>query len=472
MSLARWILFATLSGLPLFACLCEPPFDPCDGAGRADAVFVGRVLSVVRGEQRPPAQAPIAPGIHSGARLSSAPRVVSDPMYSMVQVEITESLSGIPDDKKTIEVENGPGECGANFTVGGSYLIYAVHGSQGSLRTSMCAGTRRLEVGVGGASEHVEPAIQYFRRKRTEPRLGQLTVYLSPELSYSRGGPVASQLSSNRESTVKLIDGNGESQVTRAQLGSTVFADLVPGEYKVELQSNGASTITETVTVRPWGCSVASLTLRSGKPKFVIHGTVKAADGSPLWPLNVELVSTDGRTGVSGRTGSTGEYGLQIDQPGTYYLGINLTQPPSALFPFPSWYYPGTTDPAQAERIEIPVGGGPSHREMHLTAPKRIATRIVAGTVAKSDGSPAARAKITAVRKGISSTFMVSADENGRFRFEILSDSDYTITAFWPGPGGDGGEQFATKPIVVSAGGAEANPELVLTEPWPPKDLR
>ena len=470
MSLARLALSFVLSGLPVLACLCEPPADACSAAGRADAVFVGRVLELAQ-EQHPPAQAPIAPGIHSGSRIAAAPRTISDPMYSKVQMEITEGLMGVPANTKTIEVENGPGECGVRLAVGESYLIYAVRGRQGSLRTSMCLGTRPLEVPGGGAQGLADRDIQYFRNRRTEPELGELTVQLRSELAYSRGGSIATQLLASGESTLKLIDEYGASQVRRAQLGSMVFTDLVPGEYKVELESDGASAAAQAVTVRAWGCSFATLTLRSEAPKFVIRGTVKAADGRPLWPLGVELVSTDGRTGVSGRTGPTGEYLLQIDQPGTYYLGINLAQPPSALFPFPSWYYPGTADPAQAERIEIPVGGSPSHREVHLTAPMRIATRVVAGTVSEPDGSPAARAKITAVRKGSSSTFMASADESGRFRFEILSDGDYTITAFWPGPGGSG-EQFASKPTDVPAGGADTNLELALTEPWPPRGRR
>ena len=162
-------------------------------------------------------------------------------------------------------------------------------------------------------------------------------------------------------------------------------------------------------------------------------------------------------------TDDRGEFRLFGLPPGTYYLLVNPSiaagarittsdevrwalQPPPAGQPagggaagappqgqvagYATFFYPGTTDPAQAEPIVV----GPGEVRDGLTFRiGYVAVGQVTGNAQRPDGSPAASATVTMRHRELKASLegsdrSVRTDASGRFTFQNVPPGDYRLT--------------------------------------------
>lgn len=133
---------------------------PCAAFTRDNAVFVGRVVDIVR---------------------SGNPETLFTALT--VRFAVEQSFKGLSAGQKTVEVKTGAGggDCGYNFKPGERYLVFAGQ-SEGVLLTSICSNTQP----ASGAEDDIDlinallsgrPETRIFGRKlslstrRLKPRL-------------------------------------------------------------------------------------------------------------------------------------------------------------------------------------------------------------------------------------------------------------------------------------------------------------
>jgi len=120
-----WLIFGLLVFLILpkmvTACSCDLPVQGksvrqqvIDARLKAEAVFVGKVLSV---------ESP------------------ADMLYKKITLEVRDEWKGANVQKVTILTGRGGGDCGYEFEVGGTYLVYAYGDNHTYLGTNICQRT-------------------------------------------------------------------------------------------------------------------------------------------------------------------------------------------------------------------------------------------------------------------------------------------------------------------------------------------
>jgi hypothetical protein len=91
------------------ACSCAGSGTPCDAAWRADALFVGHVVSMSSTAER------------------------------RVELAVIEPFRGLQLSQVTVVTGYGGADCGYPFEIGQSYLVYAHRTPDGQLTTSICS---------------------------------------------------------------------------------------------------------------------------------------------------------------------------------------------------------------------------------------------------------------------------------------------------------------------------------------------
>ena len=191
----------------------------------------------------------------------------------------------------------------------------------------------------------------------------------------------------------------------------------------------------------------------------VIAGRIVDEFGEPMSDVQVapqqyQSVQGQRRLVPSGRMASTddmGEFRLFGIPPGQYYLSATWrnqsamvnggTQDRTAYAPM---YFPGTDNPAQAQRITLAVGQEVTDLVMALK-PMR-ATRV-SGTVMTSDGRPMT-GMVMAMSAGGFGFNMGSSGPvrpDGTFNINGLAPGEYTLRAQSFGPGGQDAETAMVK---------------------------
>ncbi len=111
------VLASMLGAERASACSCME-MDVATAVERADAVFEGRVVEVVRG---------------------------ADPSLPVrVRLEVVQQWKGVDDEHVTVETAADSAACGVAFEEDTSWLVYATR-ADGVLRTGLCSRTKRIE---------------------------------------------------------------------------------------------------------------------------------------------------------------------------------------------------------------------------------------------------------------------------------------------------------------------------------------
>lgn len=128
------------------ACSCAQPPPPQEALARAGAVFAGTVTRVdeVRSLE----------GLH-GWRPAFR-------LYREAELQVTQAWKGGVTQQVVVRTGSGGGDCGYDFRVGESYLVYA-GGTSEVLETGICGRTQRLadagaDLAALGAGKPVSPS--------------------------------------------------------------------------------------------------------------------------------------------------------------------------------------------------------------------------------------------------------------------------------------------------------------------------
>jgi hypothetical protein len=281
--------------------------------------------------------------------------------------------------------------------------------------------------------------------------------------------------------SVGLGEGSGDRQTVTDDQGRFTVDGLPAGRYLVTVSKVGWVT-TFYGSPRPGRPPGVRIAIADGArvgvevplvPGGVIAGRIIDQEGRPMareWPWLLEqrlvgsrrlLARTRFPYSVGAFERSTddgGEFRLFGLEPGTYYLVLNPSitagarfttqdevrwalQPPGAAAAPPppqgavagyaSIYFPGTTDPSQAQPIV--VGPGEVHEGLTFRV-SYVPVARVEGVIRRTDGTPAAGTRVSldarvpqAALEG--SSRGATADPNGRFVVQNVPPGDYRLTA-------------------------------------------
>jgi len=228
-SMRHLIVFFSVFGLfaifgpSVNACTCASPGTPCEGYGRAAAVFVGTVTG--RKETK-----------------SSKDEISLTPIAYKFAVE--HSYLGVEGTEVEVFTGSGGGDCGYRFAAGKRYLVYAYR-SENKLATSICSRTKL-----------------YAQASEDLAFLGNLSSTPKGATIYGQiigATPGKKDVPALIAETLVRIEGEGVRREIRPDAeGRYRIAGLPPGKYKIALQLPDALTVNEAereVSISDRGCA-------------------------------------------------------------------------------------------------------------------------------------------------------------------------------------------------------------------------
>lgn len=144
------VLFLLVAAPPALACSCIPPGSPVASMEQADAVFAAKVVSVAPEET--------AASLPSTVHVNRMQR--RKVVFELDRVwKGCEAAAEAEEAPHHIELTTGAGggDCGFDFMVGESYMVYAFATADGSLVTSICSRTRHLRDAAEDVASLGEP---------------------------------------------------------------------------------------------------------------------------------------------------------------------------------------------------------------------------------------------------------------------------------------------------------------------------
>lgn len=397
------VLVLSLASAQANACMCEGPPSPCASYGKADAVFVGTVISV---------------GESKSFKSNYLGAVDWYPVAYKFSVE--QSYSGVSGTR--VEVLTGPVgiDCGYPFEAGQRYLVYAYRDDKDKLSTSVCTRTKLF------ASAREDLAFLGTLSSRPSG------VTFSAELRHAsaQGKFVASEASITIETDTQRREVRPDAD------GDLSVSGLSPGQIKVSLKLPDKFTTRnpeETFTVPDRGCVMHRWYVHDNTR---ISGRVVNTEGLPVTGIQVTLedpadVSLD-RTMVNFEpTDEEGRFLFAEVPPGRYLLSVNRSRHPSPSNPnnaYAPTYYPGVTDDTDARVIVVEPGDNLNDLEVRVT--KRPIS-IVEVSLVWPDGSPVKNAYLYLQENTDVDTLWVGErpDEQGRFKFNGFVGQKLVIRA-------------------------------------------
>jgi len=196
-----------------------------------------------------------------------------------------------------------------------------------------------------------------------------------------------------------------------------------------------------------------------------VEGTVQLDSGAPVRGALVQMVSADVKRGIptvrEDVSNEDGRYTIDNIPPGDYYLGVNIGSAPVKESPYPSTYYPRTTDIRKAMRIGVSVGAGVQGFDMQV--PHKLALVTIRGRIQNADGKPPLVEEYPQVRirepglSGQIETKEIEIDAEGRFEYVLCEGIKYSAFAF----SGPAHAETYSAPIEFTA--TREHDQLVLT---------
>lgn len=382
---------------PAQACSCVMD-GTCDAAWRADAVFVGHVVSIRSTSEGRLVQLAVLEGFRG---------------FRLTQVEVTTPAS--------------EAACGYPFQLGESYLVYA-HQSAGAgpLNASLCSRTRP----VLSATDD----LAYLRSIATiEP--DSLARIAGRVMVYERGADGSREPPAMGGVTV-VASGEGRTFSTKADAsGNFVLTGLPVASYDLETRAPDgyASTSHRHQIHDPRGCGLVPLWVRHDNR---VIGRVVDARGAGVGALPIDLVFRSdadkpegGRSRVRARTAADGTFELELVEPGDYLLGFNFLRTVDNRPVTPRVFYPGVADASGA--VAIAVASGQRVRLRDFVIPDGIRLVTVRGMVVDETGQPVGNASVGLSRDtesgGDSAAPPLVTGNDGRFVFTIAEGGRYVV---------------------------------------------
>ena len=379
-----------------FGCICGGGTPPCEEYWNAAVVFSGTVARL----------SPMSIEEKFGERIVS---------YSKLSATFNVETVYRGEIEKEVDVITGmsDGDCGYRFQIGERYLVYAFVNEQTKrLQTSSCARTRPMS--------EASADLEFFRGIAQNPAGGRIYGEIADFTRDSAGTMVEKNLAGANVS----ITGEGTHiERTSDKEGRYEVAGLRPGQYRIGASFpdyTSTSTKEAEVAVHDRGCVHVAVPLQlDGR----IMGRVLDSEANGVVHQRIELVPV-GR-GITPEfttySDEDGKYELKGVRPGDYYLGINLSNPPSAESPYVRTYFPDIHERERAPVIHVDRAETLTDRDIYLRT--LCKPRLVTGIVLWPDGRPAASASmmLSSAEYSWHSNSPPQPDEQGRFSFTVLS---------------------------------------------------
>jgi hypothetical protein len=388
---------AGLSPRAADACSCMGPGAPCDAAWRADAVFVGHVVSIDSSGM--------------GGRF--------------VQLAVVEAFRGFQLSQVTVVTGYSGADCGYSFQMGESYVVYAHRTTTGQLGTSICSRTRPLaeateDLGYLRSLAAIRPGTLARAAGRVQlwewPRRTEGELRPMPALTVTATG--------QRRTFSARVDARGGFELTGLPLGTYEVVAKVPKGYE------GVPYSMEIHD--PRGCGMPVLYVRyDGR----VAGRVVDAAGAGIHGLLLDLVATadvdkpdGGGSRIQAWTAADGTFELRLVPPGEYLIGFNAARRYDGQPRVPRAFHPGLADPTGAARVVVGVGDRVRLRDFAF--PENIRLVPIDGVVVDDAGRPVGNASIALrLRTGEGETVgpRLLTGDDGRFLFSVVEGRKYDV---------------------------------------------
>jgi hypothetical protein len=410
------VIVFSFASRAVMACSCMNPGTPCESYGKAAAVFVGTVTGV-RDTER-------AKDVNERRKQEDAGEIDWHPMAYKFSVE--QAYLGVAGSEVEIFTGRGGGDCGVAFQTGQRYLVYAYR-YKDKLSTSICQRTKPFnkateDIAFLGTLSSAAPGVTIYG-----------TVTYPPNGEPNRADVKSKPLSPD---VLVTIEGESEQKEIRPDAeGRFRVSGLKPGKYKVALRLPETLTTyrnEELLTLADRGCgAVIWYITENGR----VNGRVVTADGEPVPRILVSLINpgssiTEYAVKME-RANDEGYFSFSAVPRGTYNIAVNFTRYPDPNDPtkaYPPSFYPGVVDQRHAQTIT--VGAGEKLSDFEIRIPSKRPDSVLTGTVVWADGSPVADAQLSVkdvTYNDNSSTYGVSADEQGRFKINGYSGQKLII---------------------------------------------
>jgi Carboxypeptidase regulatory-like domain len=365
---------------PAEACSCLPPPPPCQVYSRAALVFVGEVTST-----------------------ATTPELLTAATFT-----VDEELKGLGG-ASTIVVHGG-GMCGATFTAGQKYFVYASD-HDGKWYAGLCGRTRRLEKAQDDLA---------YARNLPSRSLGEVFGTVRLEDEQEQQAPRAGV-------TVQV---QGTKLATKTDEAGRYRLMVPPGKHTLDVVDPGTRVRwprTPAIELTdPAACVSQDLVVQyNGR----IRGTLLDHAGKPAANVPVSAQGTATRNPLRVMTNAKGEYELAGVQAGEYLVLVNDPKDggPDARAPFPTTFYPGVQ--AEAAAKPVTVARSALVPKIDFKLPKPLPVYTVSGTL-RHKGQPMAGIHINMetelgpdFRRGTGNT----TDANGRYTLKDIAGAKISL---------------------------------------------
>lgn len=387
-----------------FACSCAPPPPPCEAYWQTPLVFLGTVTEALATQDG---------------------RVVRGRM------RIDHAYKGVTEDSAVLFDD---GMCdGPTLQVGEQYLMYARRVGNGDIASRGCTRSRHVKY----ADEDLKFLHGLPDARPVSSIFGRVVVRTDDYRGNDQ--PLAGaqvEISGTAGAHNTVTDGDGRYW----------FENLQPETYTIAATSNGFRMMLfgmekPSAKVEPRGCAAVNMIMRrtwQGR----IAGRVVRSNGEPapagIGLTLIQLEKREGKErsnflfGDGASTNDQGEYSFDEVAPGRYKVVMNMYRFPTGNVPYPTIYWPGSRNEADAIAIEVTDATVTQQYDFRLPLEPKSAR--VSGLVIGADGKPASGAEvyITALPDNdiaMNDENRPQTDAEGRFSFTALEGYDYRLHA-------------------------------------------
>ena len=406
-------LFLTLGSLErVLACSCISDRPICEAYGRADAIFVGKVIGGK--EQRKGKGENGKEGIFAAGE---------------TYFQVSEALYGVNNNNQvTLFAE--PTTCDYLFQIGETYLVYA-YGDEKELGTSICSRTRPLSE----AGEDL-PALRDLVKENSGTKISGYVA----ALGLINSEPVAKH-------KVKLQGGDSTFKTIETltnDKGEFLFSNIPAGKYWIspalpDLMTFGKYYDSDfEVEVYGKGCESKNFTILNDG---IFSGKLVNAKGQPVSNAEVEFIPTNNNfdtenyaknlSAWTDTTDENGNFSFEWVAVGNYFLAVNVKNPPHDHAHFPMTFYPNVSDRSQAPIFTVKLGQ--KSDGIVFTVPPPLNEIEVRGVIKREDGKSPIGIQVYLIDVGRNQNFITDSkmiyDAGGNFTFKGYEGRTYVFEA-------------------------------------------
>ena len=444
----RWFVFIAFSVLTFLlfpatseACSCASSGPACQSYWNTPVVFNGRVIEI--------------------KQFTSDEESTRGWRQKLVRFTVNQAFRGISETTAEVVTGSGGGDCGYDFKLNESYLVYADN-FKDKLYTGICTRTQHILK----AAEDLEYINNLSKTKAGATIYGTVNKYrqLKSDEEWQPNPPLPD---------IRLtIEGNGTSfETTTNSSGKFSLSNLASGDYILKLlvpKGFYPFDYEQTVKIHEKGCAEVHFSLAVDTS---LSGRILNETGAPASKIMLNLIPVEQineryqKDNYFVQADDDGRFTFRTIPSGKYYLGVRLNRLGGPEAVYPRTFYPGTQKLNEAAAIII--GEGQVLENYNFQLPAKLTERKIEGIVVFPDGKPVQNASICFEEVEYSERSMCRGDDgkietDGRFSFTRLNGLRYLVRAY---ANDADGKQRHAEPVEIPAYGNVSNLKLVISEP-------